>query len=232
MYTVTLIAQKGGTGKTTLAINLAVAAEALGLRTALVDQDCPEARWPTVHLRGAVGRARGPGPLGLPLHHRAKGTFRETSSQTVSGAPEDRRRLQNPSMSFPGAWTRPKTPDLAFQLVWEAPRICQELENGRFLRPDRLFFGRRAGKTHAPAAARSRRGTALPDDQVTPASNSAATVRSDASPASACRSREGSSPRVRGTVRVFSKIGIGGSLATPPLPHHRTYGSVYGGSTG
>src|SRR5467141_2928605 len=25
-------------------------------------------------------------------------------------------------------------------------------------------------------------------------------------------------------------IGIGGSLTTPPLPHHRTYGSVYGGS--
>ena len=39
MYTVTLIAQKGGTGKTTLAINLAVAAEADGLQTALVDLD-------------------------------------------------------------------------------------------------------------------------------------------------------------------------------------------------
>jgi hypothetical protein len=26
------------------------------------------------------------------------------------------------------------------------------------------------------------------------------------------------------------KIGIGGSLAAPPLPHHRTYGSVSGGS--
>ena len=39
MYTVTLIAQKGGTGKTTLAINPAVAAEAVGLRTALVDLD-------------------------------------------------------------------------------------------------------------------------------------------------------------------------------------------------
>jgi mono/diheme cytochrome c family protein len=25
-------------------------------------------------------------------------------------------------------------------------------------------------------------------------------------------------------------IGIGGRLTTPPLPHHRTYGSVYGGS--
>ena len=37
MYTVALIAQKGGTGKTTLAINLAVAAEAAGQRTALVD---------------------------------------------------------------------------------------------------------------------------------------------------------------------------------------------------
>jgi hypothetical protein len=26
------------------------------------------------------------------------------------------------------------------------------------------------------------------------------------------------------------QIGIGGRLTTPPLPHHRTYGSVYGGS--
>src|SRR5260370_5060636 len=31
-------------------------------------------------------------------------------------------------------------------------------------------------------------------------------------------------------VRKVPKIGIGGSLAAPPLPHHRTYGSVYGGS--
>jgi hypothetical protein len=27
-----------------------------------------------------------------------------------------------------------------------------------------------------------------------------------------------------------AEIGIGGSLTAPPLPHHRTYGSVYGGS--
>ncbi len=39
MYTVASISQKGGTGKTALAINLAVAAEALGLRTAVVDLD-------------------------------------------------------------------------------------------------------------------------------------------------------------------------------------------------
>ena len=39
MYTLTLIAQKGGTGKTTLAINLSVAAELDGWQVALVDID-------------------------------------------------------------------------------------------------------------------------------------------------------------------------------------------------
>ena len=39
MYTLTLLAQKGGTGKTTLAINLSIAAEAAGWRAALVDLD-------------------------------------------------------------------------------------------------------------------------------------------------------------------------------------------------
>jgi hypothetical protein len=28
----------------------------------------------------------------------------------------------------------------------------------------------------------------------------------------------------------ITEIGIGGGLATAPLPHHRTYGSVSGGS--
>jgi hypothetical protein len=31
-------------------------------------------------------------------------------------------------------------------------------------------------------------------------------------------------------VRFRRQIGIGGDFAVPPLPHHRTYGSVYGGS--
>src|SRR5450631_1098043 len=35
---------------------------------------------------------------------------------------------------------------------------------------------------------------------------------------------------VRRHVSKVPMIGIGGSLAAPPLPHHRTYGSVYGGS--
>jgi hypothetical protein len=30
---------------------------------------------------------------------------------------------------------------------------------------------------------------------------------------------------------IEERIGIGGNLAVPPLPHHRTYGSVYGGSS-
>jgi hypothetical protein len=31
---------------------------------------------------------------------------------------------------------------------------------------------------------------------------------------------------------VAPLIGIGGRLAAPPLPHHRAYGSVHGGSIG
>ncbi len=37
---------------------------------------------------------------------------------------------------------------------------------------------------------------------------------------------------LRSPVRPAHKIGIGGSLAAPPLPHHRAYGSVHGGSVG
>jgi hypothetical protein len=33
-----------------------------------------------------------------------------------------------------------------------------------------------------------------------------------------------------GSSTLTRRIGIGGRLTTPPLPHHRTYGSVYGGS--
>jgi hypothetical protein len=36
---------------------------------------------------------------------------------------------------------------------------------------------------------------------------------------------------VRSPPECPSQIGIGGSLAAPPLPHHRAYGSVHGGST-
>ena len=39
MHVITLVAQKGGTGKTTLAINLAVAAELADLRTVIIDMD-------------------------------------------------------------------------------------------------------------------------------------------------------------------------------------------------
>ena len=39
MYKVTILAQKGGTGKTTICVNLAVAAEAAGWSTAVVDLD-------------------------------------------------------------------------------------------------------------------------------------------------------------------------------------------------
>src|SRR5262249_30813311 len=33
-----------------------------------------------------------------------------------------------------------------------------------------------------------------------------------------------------GPTHEVAAIGIGGSLAAPPLPHHRAYGSVHGGS--
>ena len=38
------------------------------------------------------------------------------------------------------------------------------------------------------------------------------------------------SPQQRPRPLPNFEIGIGGRLTTPPLPHHRTYGSVYGGS--
>jgi hypothetical protein len=31
---------------------------------------------------------------------------------------------------------------------------------------------------------------------------------------------------------LHPEIGIGGTVACPPLPHHRTCGSAYGGSAG
>src|SRR5713226_10022804 len=37
-------------------------------------------------------------------------------------------------------------------------------------------------------------------------------------------------PRAVVAISDAAAIGIGGSLAAPPLPHRRTYGSVYGGS--
>src|SRR5882724_1998375 len=59
----------------------------------------------------------------------------------------------------------------------------------------------------------------------------------------ACRAENGAlMPRAEATgavaiasdrtfpARRAAWIGIGGSLTAPPLPHHRTYGSVYGGS--
>jgi hypothetical protein len=35
-----------------------------------------------------------------------------------------------------------------------------------------------------------------------------------------------------GSLRFPEGIGIGGAVTHSPLPHHRTYGAVYGGSAG
>ena len=53
-------------------------------------------------------------------------------------------------------------------------------------------------------------------------------ARLDSGPAAALRR----GPLAGAGTAAFWKIGIGGSLAAPPLPHHRAYGSVHGGSAG
>src|SRR4029077_12887845 len=42
--------------------------------------------------------------------------------------------------------------------------------------------------------------------------------------------REATELRTSREIRKVPMIGIGGSLSAPPLPHHRAYGSVHGGS--
>jgi chromosome partitioning protein len=53
MHIITIAAQKGGVGKTTLAVNLAVAAEAAGIRTALADLDPQESATAWAERRAA-----------------------------------------------------------------------------------------------------------------------------------------------------------------------------------
>ena len=95
MYTITLVAQKGGTGKTTLAINLAVAAEAVGHRAVLIDLDpqASAAGWgdhrtlarpvvapvPATRLEDALGTARA---------HRADLAIIDTAPHSESSALE------------------------------------------------------------------------------------------------------------------------------------------------
>ncbi len=95
MYTLTLLAQKGGTGKTTLALNLAVAAEAAGWRTALVDLDpqasaagwgdCRDADGPAVE---AVPSSRLAGALRAARTHGAQLAVVDTAPHSEAAALE------------------------------------------------------------------------------------------------------------------------------------------------
>ena len=86
-----------------------------------------------------------------------------------------------------------------------APCLRQLQAARGWSRPTRLFVSRLRGAHRATAqpAAWQRKSALLPEADIGSAS---------------------------GHVGFVPWIGIGGSLAAPPLPHHRTYGSVYGGS--
>lgn len=81
MHTIALIAQKGGTGKTTIALSLAVAATQVGKKTAIIDLDpqCSAMDW--------FDRREAPAPevLAVPLGRLAKTieTAREAGYELV-----------------------------------------------------------------------------------------------------------------------------------------------------
>src|SRR3954465_3254578 len=74
MRTIALISQKGGSGKTTLAVNLAVQAHRAGLRTTIVDIDSQQTatKW---HDR----RSGAPPPVISPQAERLPGTMKSLS---------------------------------------------------------------------------------------------------------------------------------------------------------
>jgi hypothetical protein len=92
-------------------------------------------------------------------------------------------------------------------------RICTETDRGLSKRPDPPIL---AGRADGPGLAKTH-----------------ARVGDASWPTNQCGGLPLGSVRPTGgpkTDNAQRLIGIGGSLATSPLPHHRTYGSVSGGS--